>query len=560
MNTKRFLFGLFIGLFSLLLAYGFSGPVTTAVRQFFWNRTNCLMEHAEIDSRISNGMSVRYSYDVAGKAYKGTTWALPSNIQTSQQTLTSEVNRLEPGTTVACWYSPSSVERVVLVKESIWVVLFLLIPCAGFFGAYLLMRASIGRGRYKVNSSAHTRNSPNGKSKGEFFAHFGIYLFFGIFIAVGLILSYVFCLRHLYAVYEARQWSETTCTIKSSHVQTHTSTDSKTHRTSTSYSIEVTYHFMVGDKKFAGDTYSVGDSAQSNSEYAYNAISKIPVGSVVTCFYDPDDPTRSTISRDLENVVWLGLTPLIFTCAGLLGLFYTLQSGPSNKERNADPRGRVRKAQSRVLGLINLIFANIVWNGIVAIGTYAFVSAGEGSWFVGVIILPFALIGILLIVALPYAFLQLFNPSVDIQTVDDAIRYGQQFTVGWKLNGSSRRVSKLRVTMELLGLQPAREVTTSPNQNSNGSDDKVPSRSRTRSTSNRNGKTQESERVIYTHEIFTTEHQNRIEKGSTTVKVPEKGELDIPAGSRNLRWKITIYLVIRWYPDAQDSVILNVQE
>ncbi len=551
---KRFLLGLFIGLFSLLLAYGFSGPVKTAVKQLFWTRTNCLMESAEIDSRTSHGLSVRYSYEVDGIQQKGTTWALPSNIQTSKEKLNSEVNRLEVGTTVPCWYSPSSVQDVVLVRESIWVVLFLLIPLAGFLGAFLLMRASIGRRRNRSSPVTQKGVAGRGMSSGEFFAHFGIYLFFGIFIAVGLILSYVFCLRHIYAVYEAKQWSEATCTIKSSHVRTHTSTDSKTHRTSTSYSVEVSYHFNVGDKKYAGDTYSVGDSSQSNSEYAYGVVSKLPAGSQTTCFYDPNDPTRSTISRELENVVWLGLTPLIFTCAGFLGLFYTIQSGPSKKEGRLDARGKVKKAQSRILGLINLLFANVVWNGIVAVGTYAFFSAGDGSWFVGVIILPFALIGILLIVAIPYALLQVFNPSVDIHTDDDAITYGQQFTVGWKLNGSSRRVSKLRVTMELVALQPPRDPSANSEE---GNRTRGNSQSRSTYSTHRKGTTQELERVLYTKEIFATENQNRIEKGSATVKVPESSELSIPAGSKKLKWKITVHLVIRWYPDAQDSVILD---
>ncbi len=544
MNIKRFLVALFIALFSILMAYGFSGPVITAVQQLSWKRTDCLVETAQIDSRLSDGINVRYSYEVDGTHYTGTTWALPSAIQTSKEKLTSEINRLESGTTVPCWYSPSALEKIVLVRESIWVSLFLILPLMGFLGAFLLMRASIGRERSGSGSTTRQKMNKNDTGTGGFFARVGIYLFFGIFILVGLILSYVFCLRHLYAVYEAKQWSETICTIKSSEVKTHTSTDSKTKRTSTSYSVQVSYHFLVGNKKYAGDTYSLGDPAQSDSEYANGAVNKIPPGSQTPCFYDPNDPTRSTISRELENVVWLGLMPLIFTFGGFLGFLYTLQSGPSKQAAGRGPAGRVKKAQSRILGVINLLLVNLVWNGIVVVGTYAFLAAGNAGWFLAVIILPFALIGIVLLLLIPYSVLQVFNPSVDIQTVDGVVKYGENLTVGWKLNGRSRRVSKLRITMELLALQPPRDDVSSE-----GVGNRHPN------TTQR----QEFERVLYTKEIFSTENQNRMEKGTTSVRVPEAAELSIPPGSRNLRWKVSVYLVIRWYPDAQDSVILDAQ-
>lgn len=505
-------------------------PLGQAISQQGWTAQECLIEKAEIDSTRNDGIAVQYSYEALGEKRTGTTWALPSPVQTNGALIHSEMERLVPGSTVSCWVSPSDITQAVLVRESLWVGAILLIPLVGFIGSFFLIRSS-----FAINSTSTSKSSSHSSSTKTIrystddprSKNLAIYLFFGIFISVGAILTYVFFLRFALAVFEARSWQESSCTITSSDVRAHTSHDSKTGKSSTSYSVHVAYTFSHGGKLYSGNTYNLGSSDYTNSSHANEVISELPEGKVTPCFFDPTTPTHSSLRRELDDTVWFGLFPLVFTAGGLLGLLATVRSDGKKKGRS---QGRSHKrAPSRIIGLLMLILVNVVWNGIVAVGCYAFYSAGSGGWLIGILIAPFALIGLLLLAGIPYAILQLFNPSVDIDFPDTSIAPGNSTTIAWRVNGNASRIRKLTILVTPIVVTPSQES----------------SEGRSQPVGPMRGKS---------FELFSTDNPQRIEKGSSQITIPSTDALNQPETIASTHLELCIRLHIPWYPDAQDTV------
>ena len=515
-----------------MIARSAMGPIGQAISQQSWNRQECTIERAEVDSTLDDGIGVRYTYEATGEKRTGNIWALPSPVKTSGALINSEMERLLPGSTVSCWVSPNDPTLAVLVRESLWVGAILLIPLAGFVGSFFLVRSAILGDRAAstraIKSTLPAANFTTTASSSRS-AHFALYLFFGIFISVGAVLTYVFFLRFVLAVFDARSWQEGSCTITSSDVRAHTSHDNKTGKSSTSYSIHVTYTFTHAGKLYSGNTYNLGASDYTNSTYAYEVTRELPKGRTLPCFFDPQLPTRSTLKRELESTVWFGLFPLVFTAGGLLGLLATIRS---DGKKSAHGSGRtIKRAPSRIIGLLLLVLVNIVWNGIVAVGGYAFLTSGSSGWLIGLLISPFALIGVLLLAGIPYAILQIFNPSVDIEYSDTSIATGDTTTIGWRVNGRASRVRTLTVSVTPTFLQ------TNQGTKRGSSSAQHPMRGKT-------------------FELFTTDNPQRISKGTASIKIPSLEELNTPTPLGSTHLEITIRLKIPWYPDAQDSVTI----
>jgi Protein of unknown function (DUF3592) len=67
----------------------------------------------------------------------------------------------------------------------------------------------------------------------------------------------------------------------------------------------VAYAFEVCGKKYRGERISVGEVAGNCT--IETTLARYPVGKDVTVFYDPNDPSRSVLERDLPPGFWKGM-------------------------------------------------------------------------------------------------------------------------------------------------------------------------------------------------------------------------------------------------------------
>lgn len=542
-------------LLALLFAWGMARAMwsafSLALRQMSWEKTECLVESSSLaGSGSSESIDVKYHYTAKGVDLTGTQYSAPSPISYSGDTLQKAVERLRPGTSVICWFDPNNTTNAVLAKESLGEGFMLILPVlfalAGFFGLWALWSKNGPRASYSVHYSVKPEKL---RGKGRLF----LYFFFGLFMLVGLGTTYLFFLNPYLAVREAQTWGEQKCSIIKSGVASHTSTDSKTKQTSTSYSVEVMYEYTVNGRRYVGDVYGPAERSSSHWEPKSRIVESIPPGTEVACFVSPSDPTKATLVREFPTEMWLGLLPLIFFVAGLLGLVYSLSTSKQDEEDEINavknPGRKTKKAQSRLGGLLGLIGVIIVWNGIVAgvgYGMWSDWHYGNGSIVPVVIVAPFALIGLLLIVSLPYAFLQIFNPTLDLEYSPSRPAAGQLFNVSWKLNGRTGRIRKLEIKLELISQPVAIEADTEAK--------KRMLRKIRKHERNTGEKRPFFGETLISLSLINTDRPQMITQGTAQTRI-EKELKEVMPGEKRV-WRLTSRLAIPFYPDSTETIEL----
>ena len=518
---------LFLAALGLLIVYAVSFPALRALSQLRWTRLSCeVLSAAYTEVNYSPALKVSYRYTFEGREFQSDQFRLPSNVSSSEEALRRTLDLLQPGNSVPCWIEPGNPENAVLEREGLGILLVLIFPLIFFVLAVVHFRYN---GTDRPAKSEKQEKKPERERTPSSGPSLGVFIFFGIFILVGVGLTYLFFGHGFLKVRAAQQWTETICQITRSGVDAQTSKDSKG-KSSTSYSFDVAYQYAIEGKALAGEVYSpfLGSTGYAEARALADAL---PVGSATPCFYNPANHFEVLISRDIPRRAWFGLLPLLFAAAGILGLIISLGVGQS-KRRQVGRTGRMtRTAASRFGGLLTLLLVNLVWNGLVfgiGFALWQEMQRRIGALFPLLILTPFALIGALLLAAIPYAFLQLFNPSVDLDLSSDSPQPGQPFSLGWTLNGSPSRVHKLTIELEAF--------TT------------------THSGSKKKGGNEEKKFVI---PVVSTDRRAQFERGRAQITVPSGEELASRLGPGRVKWRVVTKLSIPFYPDAGEIINLT---
>lgn len=518
-------------LFASLIVYATIGSIVLAVRQLAWTKLSCEIKSSEVKRHqdAATEMVVEYSFPFKGATKSARQFKVPSSVVISDKEFDDAAQRLQVGTFAPCWIDSSDPPISVLQRESLSVAIVLIFPLILFPISIVGLKFLWFPPKPKVDSVLPGQKKGRGCG-----ATLGFFGFFGLFIAVGLILTYVFFLSPYLAFRRMQSWKEAKCTIISSEVRAHTSKDSDG-KSSTSYSLDFKYKYEDGGRSYVGDIYNPAYSTLSNYSSASAIDDQFPVDATVPCYLNPEDSLESALARDFPSKGWLGLFPIIFSVAGLLGLFHVLGSVRNDAPSGPGaPRKTSRRAQSRLGGFIGLIGVTVVWNGIVAAAGFGLGQewmSGKGSIFPLLIVTPFALIGMLLLISIPYAFLQIFNPVLDLDLQTPEVEPGGSFTVGWKLQGNPRRIRKLEIFLELHSIAIANTTTAK-----NGKRAKVPWD------------------PVLSLPIASSEREQSYLKGSGSVRIPELEKLPPNLPGQRLEWKVRWRLSIPWYPDSSEII------
>lgn len=122
---------------------------------------------------------------------------------------------------------------------------------------------------------------------------------------------------HFVGVADARHaWSPTPGVIVTNFVSTYTTRDTKTGATYDHMSRNMKYTYEVDGRAYEGSDYGFGDETVATVDFD----AKYPVGTAVTVFYDPEDPSQAAL------FVGASLSPTPFYALGIglivLGLPY----------------------------------------------------------------------------------------------------------------------------------------------------------------------------------------------------------------------------------------------
>jgi hypothetical protein len=359
--------------------------------------------------------------------------------------------------------------------------------------------------------------------------------FFGVFLLAGLGFLMIFAVP-AWKVVAARGWTPVECEILSSSVGSHSGDDGAT------YSIDVSFRYIFDSVEYSSDRYQFLGGSSSGYGGKKEVVDGLPEGSSTTCYVDPDDPSEAVLYRGFSWFYLFALFPLLFVAVGGGGMAWALSSGRGAAKgveadgfREVDswstpvaPAGPVELEESiSPMGKLGcLIGLCILWNGVVSIFVWTIWSewraGGSFNGCMAVFLTPFVLVGLAILVGIPYQFLALANPRPRLTLSRVGVPLGGSAQLDWSFRGSTRRLRDLRIW--IVGSEKA---------------------------TYRRGTTTHTDTEIFAEiEVVKIESGQPLAAGSATLEIPEDTMHSFEAPNNKIVWVLKLNASIGWWPDV----------
>jgi hypothetical protein len=285
--------------------------------------------------------------------------------------------------------------------------------------------------------------------------------FFSVFLLLGFMATLFMFVIPIAQIVRARDWRPTPCIIRTSDVGRHRGS-----KGSVTYSIDVTYEYMVDDEPHVSSRYQFVTGSSSGYDGKKEVVDRLRPGTKATCYVNRRDPSEAVLERGFTGDLFYGLIPVIFVLVGgggLFGVFFfrkkprdpasppglsaavatlqTAKSGGVALKPSASPAGRLGCSAG----------AALFWNGIVSVFFVEMISGwirGKPDGCMTLFIIPFVLVGLGLIVLVGYYFLAIFNPRPTLRATPGSAALGDSVEVEWETGGNVDRVKIFTIVLE----------------------------------------------------------------------------------------------------------------
>ena len=369
--------------------------------------------------------------------------------------------------------------------------------------------------------------------------------FLSIFVIAGIAIGYFLSFRPLYLAYQARSWTPADCEVISSRLVRNDDTSRP----------DIRYRYQIADRSYTSDRYNFIPGSTNDSTTA-DTVERYAAGRRFECYVDPADPTQAVINRDVTYWYYFGL---VF-CAAFAGIplivgTFVLRRLPAMRAspQTADTPLGARALDAGSIGTVTdvgpvvlqptvspmgkLITATIIclfWNGLVGVFTYfeirEFTTGSGGGWFMAIFLLLFQIIGVALLLNVPYQMLALANPRPTITLSRATLPIGGSVTFDWQLTGAASRVSRLTVTLQ--GREEARY--------------------------RRGTDTHTDKHVFHSDVLAEATDPMNIERGSGTIRIPAETMHSFSANNNKIIWTLVVKGEISRWPDVDESFDVTV--
>ena len=474
------------------------------------------------------------------------------------------LSRYPKGSEAICLVNPGNPHEAVFQTGSLGVGFFILIPILfmviGFGGAYGTIRG--GKGQKRKDGSRAPKSISN-RAEGNMTGKLGGVAFGFVFFAAGSAFLWVSFLGPLFKTIAAKNWNAVPATVISSHVESHYDDDG------TTYSVDILYRYTVHGREYRSNRYEFIGGSSSGRSGKTKVVAQYPAGREFTCWVDPDDPAEAVIKRTLGGMAWFGLIPLIFIVIGLAVMIASLRSGkgggalssgakrkkgkgtPTRMDRRVrDPKALRKANNARVRNLADggielkpgtgrwgkvfgIIFMAAFWNGIVSVFLVQVVKgfqSGSPEWFLTIFMIPFVLIGLGLIIAIPWTLLALTNPVPKLIVDQDAIPLGGTLALRWALEGKPDRIKTF--SLRLAGTESA--------------------------TYSRGTDTVTDTSEFLSIPILETSEASRMADGRTELEIPISTMHSFESSNNKVVWSIELTADIPKWPDIKASFPIEI--
>lgn len=151
-----------------------------------------------------------------------------------------------------------------------------------------------------------------------------VFLISAFFVLMGCVVFAAFSGVPLMRLISAWTWAELPCTILSSQVGVHQSSDDPRggQRFRITYSIDITYKYAYADVSYTSDRYNFLQWFASPGYSGKQAVVKrFPPGTAAVCYVNPGNPSEAVLSRTPSIGYFLGSFGLILVALGMM-VFY----------------------------------------------------------------------------------------------------------------------------------------------------------------------------------------------------------------------------------------------
>jgi hypothetical protein len=366
-------------------------------------------------------------------------------------------------------------------------------------------------------------------------------LFFGLFALFGGVATWFIAVRPVAGLLAARSWVETPCTILASQVAESSDSDG------TTYKVDVRYAYVFEGGEYRSERYDFFDAYSSGYDGKAEVVARYPPGTRTVCYVNPADPSAAVIDRSPGPRYLVGLVPLLFLAVGVGGVVFALRQkgrtvvagvpasrsrstftpAPSSAAEETGPR-ELRPNVTPLGKFAGLTLLALFWNGIVSVFVWQAVQswrAGQPDGCLTAFLIPFVLVGLLLVYSVFHQLLSLFNPRPRLTLSPGVLTPGGMAYLQWRMEGRASRVRRLRIVLE--GREEARY--------------------------RRGTDTYTDRETFATVHVVDTGQPFEIPAGATHVSVPEGTMHSFTAENNKILWTLKADCEIPGWPDSDDE-------
>lgn len=546
------LFGLGWTAFSaIFVAVGLSQMWKTAVT-WSWEEVPCTIERFEILAEQNEKPPFRvdlvFNYDYGGEFRQGNQlWVdhkgerdYEKLAELRAEILIGPEGPLEEagGLHSTCRVNPDDPAVAVLLPASGSRIGFGLI-FAIFGGCFMLVGIGIAISSLRKSKTNRARSS-TAAADGKEAAGLLTVGFFGVFALAGLGMFGGLIIPKGLEYFSMQQWESRPAEIVWSRVTSHQGDDG------TTYSVDLFYRYDYQARQYLSNRYDVLGGSSSGRDGKQKVVAAHPAGSELTVYVNPDKPWQAVVKRDLGWWALFALFPLPFLLVGVGGLWsYFRKKKPEPDQdvaviRDLDDESELVRGTElgssrgkRWLGFIGALLLAAFWNGIISFliwEVWEGWSKGEPNWFLSLFAIPFLLVGLGLLVNVPYRLLAVFSPVFRLKIEDGRLTPGSRLGFSWRRNGGSG--SPRRLSLWLVGVEEA--------------------------TYQRGTSTTTAKELFHEQSLFETDSSLMMQRGECEIRIPKTGVPSFGKKNNKIRWYLRLLAEVPMRPDLREDYEIRV--
>lgn len=491
-----------------------------------WAETDCVISTSQaVNDQPAEEyrIAIEYTYVFDGQSYQSTQIRRDTPEVDWIFDAYEWMDRFPAGSSRRCYVDPSDPTQAVLnhdpVNQGWWLPLPLLFVGIGAVLLWFQWRPARPTDR---KARDLPREEDTGRtSAADVLVPWGV---LSVFVLVGLLCGWFAFACDWVVLRDSQTWDEHPCVIESGRLLEESDEDKPKYR------VDICYVYTVDGIEYRSSDYEIGDAFSGDRSGQLDILNRFLPGQKFLCYVNPENPRQAILSRSLARSPWLAIIPGVFLVAGVAGMISMVVAHLSNSEDECaltDQDGSVTLcSERRVAAFAGMGVFALVWNGLVSVFIYMEVQQwanGESGMGDLIVLIPFALVGLAVIVGVVYYGLACFNPRLTVRLSRDSLVAGESFVLSWEFEGANDKLRSLHILLE--GIHEILEQ----------------------------GQEEATTEVIAEMNLLETTDSTCIERGEISVKIPYDARPSFEADEESVVWALLITGKIPRMPDVKTS-------